>query len=189
MSSAAYELGYLKAGIDILEAYLLSSDLYWTMGASPPPGEPAFRQLTLGGLLLNEHRLQARHLPPALESERQECYTKLQDFIYHHRVAWERKAAREFQARLKLWTGFLNEYRDDPQNHADRYAYEVERRVMLQLLTPYTRDVPRAEQDMLVSLDRLLETVLLRGSFIWDADVIGSFDQATYWYLYGELRR
>jgi len=189
MSATAYELGYLKACIEILDAYLLSNELYWTMGASPPAGEPAFRQLTLGGLLLNEKRLQARRLLPAQEMERQECVTGLQHAIAQHRVAWERKASREYQARLKLWANFLNEYRDDPENHVDRYAYEVERRVMLQLLDPFARDVHRAEQELLGSLDRLLSAVFIPGTFIWEADVTEAFEPGAYWYLYGGLRK
>lgn len=189
MSTAAYELGYLKAGLEVIESYLLSKDLYWTMAASPPAGEPAFRQLTLGGLLLNEQRLRARHLLPAPERERQECVTGLQDIISHHRVAWERKASREFQARLKMWANFLNEYRDNPENHADRYAYEVERRVMQQLLEPYASEVPRADRDLLLSLDKLLGAVFVPGVFIWDVDVSGGFDRVVYWYLYGGLRK
>ena len=189
MSVAAYELGYLNAGIEILEAYLLSGDLYWTMGASPPAGSPPFRQLTLGGLLLNDRRLQARRLTPNQEMERQECAAELQEIIYHHRVAWERKASREFQSRLKMWANFLNEYRDDPENHRDRYAYEVERRVMLQLLETHAREVPHAEQDLLGSLDQVLGAVFLPGAFIWDAEVTGAFDRSSFWYLYGELRK
>ena len=81
MTSAVYELGYLKAGIEILEDYLLSDDLYWAIGASPPPGEPAFRQLTLGGLLLSEQRLLGRQLSPMLDQQRQDCRASLQDFI------------------------------------------------------------------------------------------------------------
>jgi hypothetical protein len=189
MSTTAYELGYLEAGLEILEDYLLSADLYWTIGAIPPPGEPAFRQLTLGGLLLNAQRLLARTLSPAQDRQRQELGAKLDDFIHRHPVAWERKASREFQARLKLWANFLNEYRDDPENHADRYAYEVERRVMLQLLTPYARQISRAEQDLLVSLDKVLEAVFVPGKFIWDAEVAGKFDREVFWYLYGGLRR
>jgi hypothetical protein len=189
MSTAAYELGYLEAGIEILKDYLLSNDLYWAMGASPPPGEPAFRQLTLGGLLLNERRLLARPLSPARDVQRQQWATKLQDFIYRHRVAWERKASREFQARLRLWANFLNEYRDNPENHADRYGYEVERRVMLQLLSPYARDVRPTEQDLLGSLDMLLQAVFITGSFVWEAEVAGGFDPSVFWYLYGGLRK
>jgi hypothetical protein len=188
MSTAAYELGYLKAGLEIIDGYLLSNDLYWTLGASPPLGASAFRQLTLGGLFLNQQRLGARRLSATQEGERQDIISGLHNATLHHRVAWERKASREYRSRLKMWADFLNEYRDNPENHADRYAYEVERRVMLQLLDPYAREVSRAEQDLLGSLDQILGTVFVSGVFIWDADIASAFERAAYWYLYGELR-
>jgi len=189
MSSAAYELGYLKAGVELLESYLQSNDIYWAIAASPPPGEPAYRQLTLGGLLLIEKRLQARQLPGDMEISLQETVTMLQDAISHRPVAWERKASREFGSRLKMWGNFLNDYRDDPENHADRYPYEVERRVMLQLLEPHARDAHRAEHELLRGLDGILNAVLIPGGFIWDAAVIGAFQKELYWYLYGKLRK
>ena len=189
MSSAAYELGYLKAGVELLDSYLQSNDLYWAIAASPPPGEPAYRQLTLGGLLLNEQRLQARSLPRDMEIPCQETVTRLKEAISHRPVAWERKASREFGSRLKMWGNFLNEYREDPENHADRYAFEVERRVMLQLLEPYARDAHPAEHELLSSLDGMLKAVLVPGEFIWDAAVIGAFRKELFWYLYGKLRK
>lgn len=189
MSSAAYELGYLEAGVELLESYLQSGDIYWTIAESPPPGETAYRQLTLGGLLLNAQRLQARRLAPKLEGPRQESTTQLQAAVARHPVAWERKASREFGARLKMWGNYLQEYRDDPENQADRYAYEVERRVMLQLLEPYARDVQRAEFELLRSLDGMVKAVLVPGEFIWDADVISAFRKESFWYLYGKLRK
>lgn len=189
MSSAAYELGYLKAGVELLDSYLQSNDLYWAIAASPPSGEPAYRQLTLGGLLLNEQRLQARSLPHDMDIPYQALVTRLKEAISHHPVAWERKASREFGSRLKMWGNFLNEYRDDPENHADRYPYEVERRVMLQLIEPYARDAHRAEHELLSSLDGVLNAALIPGGFIWDAAVIGAFRKELFWYLYGNLRK
>ncbi len=189
MSSAAYELGYLKAGVELLESYLQSNDIYWAIAASPPPGEPAYRQLTLGGLLLIAQRLQARQLPRDMEIPLQETVTMLQEAISHRPVAWERKASREFGSRLKMWGNFLNEYREDPENQADRYAFEVERRVMLQLLEPHARGAQRAEHELLSSLDAVLNAALIPGVFIWDAAVIGAFRKEPFWYLYGKLRK
>lgn len=189
MTGAAYELGYLKVGVELLDAYLQSNELYWSMAASPPPGEPVYRQLTLGGLLLNQQRLLARPLTQDMDFERQDCVTKLQEIIHRRPVAWERKASREFQSRLRMWGNYLQEYRDDPENHADRYAYEVERRVMLQLLEPYGREVSRAEHELLDALDGILRVMLVPGGFIWDVDLTPGFQKEVYWYLYGELRK
>ena len=60
---------------------------------------------------------------------------------------------------------------------------------MLQLLTPYARMTPSAEQDLLSSLDWVLQAVFVAGSFIWEAEIAGGFDRRVYWYLFGGLRR
>ena len=52
MPSPEYDLRYLKAGIEQLESYLLSSDVYWSIGTRAPAGETPYPQLTIGGLLL-----------------------------------------------------------------------------------------------------------------------------------------
>ena len=49
MKSFAYDLGYLRAGLELLEAYLLAEDVFWPIDASPPEGEPEYPRLTLGG--------------------------------------------------------------------------------------------------------------------------------------------
>lgn len=186
MPSAIYDLGYFQAGVSVLKEYIFSNEIYWPIGANPPAGEPPYPQLTLGGLLLSRIRLQARGLPP---NERKE-YTHLdRDFNTTRsrwRVAWEDKASREFHARLTLWRDFLEEYRASPGNHADRYAYEVTRRVMLDLLTPEAPDVPPEEFELLEILDHVLRSRLVRGEFIWDAELAPGFPAERYWYLYGQ---
>ena len=42
MKSLDYDLGYLTAGLEILERYLLSDDVFWAMNAKPPEGELDF---------------------------------------------------------------------------------------------------------------------------------------------------
>jgi hypothetical protein len=105
------------------------------------------------------------------------------------RVAWEGKAAREFHARLNLWRDFLEEYRENPGNNADRYSYEVQRRVMLQLLSPDAVEAPPAEVQMFHGLDQLLRAVFIPGDFIWEPDLATGFPQETFWYLFGRLRK
>ena len=60
MSSARYDFGYFQAGVELLDDYLLSPQIYWTLGARPPAREPVYPQLTLGGLLLTGAKLRAR---------------------------------------------------------------------------------------------------------------------------------
>lgn len=188
MPSPAFEIGYLRAGVNVLERYLLSSEIYWTMGGRPYPGEKAYPQLTLGGLYLSMARLRSMRL----SLKNQTIFSKLElefDAIRRSwKVAWGRKATHEFHARLFLWRDFIEEYRAQPRNNADRYAYEVSRRVMLQLLAPDAVQVPPVEMELLEGLDKMLKSIYIPGHFIWDEALIDGFPQSTYWYLYGQLK-
>jgi len=189
MPSVRYDLGYLKAGLEILEKYLLAKDLYWPIGVSPPPGEPPYPRLTLSGILLALARLKARELPGKIASEVADLERQLEIIRSHWRVAWEQKVGREFHARLNLWRDFLEEYRKNPANHRDRYIYEVGRRVMLQLLKNEAINLERpAEEELLSALDSLLDAYFSPGKFVWDADLAPGFPRQEFWYLYGNLR-
>lgn len=188
MPDAAYELEYLKAGMGVLESYLFSNDVYWTLQASPPAGGPAYPSLTLGGMLLAQTRLSSTRVSGELQSERDHVLQEFEAIQVHWRVAWEKKAVREFHARLNLWRDYLEEYRSNPKNNADRYLYEVNRRVMLHLLQPFAGDAPQAEKEMLRGLDSLLKSAFLPGRFAWEDWVEPAFPAQPYWYLYGKLR-
>jgi hypothetical protein len=183
--SVVYDLGYFQAGVRVLKEYTLSSEIYWPAGAKPPAGEPSYPQLTLGGLLLAQTRLRARRLPTDQDVELTRLDREFDRVRARWRVAWEAKAGREFHARLVLWRDFLEEYRASPGNNVDRYAYEVSRRVMLALLTPEAPEVLPEELELLGALDQLLETILVRGDFIWDVELEHGFPPEKFWYLYG----
>jgi len=187
MPSPEYDLRYLKAGIEQLESYLLSSDVYWSIGTRAPAGETPYPQLTIGGLLLARLRAQSSIKTSSQQVELEELSGRLNDLRTRWRVAWEGKASKEFPARLNLWKNFLEEYRANPETQYDRYKYEVTRRVMLQLLGAETDNIPQAQRDLLASLDLLLHTVLVSCEFIWDVSLAASFPQEQYWYLYGRV--
>jgi hypothetical protein len=188
MPSAEYDLGYLRAAISALENYLLSNDLYWPIGASSPGGEPAFPRLTLGGMLLAQMRAHARGLTPEQHDELARLDEQMDDVRDRWQVAWERKAGRSFQARLRLWNNFLEDYRESPSANADRYRYEVERRVMLHLLADEAGEVREADMELLEVLDKVVRSALVPGDFIWDAELENGFPREPYWYLYGQLK-
>jgi len=187
MPSPEYDLRYLKAGIEQLEPYLLSSDVYWSIGTRAPAGETPYPQLTLGGLLLARLRAHSSIKKSTQQVELEELSGQLNDLHTRWRVAWEGKASKEFPARLNLWKNFLEEYRANPETQYDRYTYEVTRRVMLHLLGAETENIPQAQRDLLASLDLLLHTIFISGDFIWDVTLTASFPQEQYWYLYGRI--
>ena len=187
MKSFDYDLRYLKAGVDELESYLLSENLYWPLDVKAQANEPAFPNLTLGNLLLSKARLLARHRTLEQDLQLGAILPRLDQVRSQWRAAWNKKAARSLHSRLNTWRDFLEEYRKAPDAHYDRYAYEVGRRVMLDLLLPEL-GAPQEELTGLLSrLDALLQTLLLPGNFIWDAELAGGFPPADFWYLYGSL--
>ena len=177
MSSIEKDKAYVEAGIPELGDYLLSNELYWPISARGY----SLPRLTIGGILLMLARLDAR-------GERTESLRlRLDGIRTRWRVAWETKAGREVQARMRLWSNYLADYRHNPESHADAYSHEVSYRVMLHLLMAEL-PTPQAEESALSHLDTLLRTRLLPGDFIWDADLEGGFPGKVYWYLYGKLK-
>jgi hypothetical protein len=183
-----YDLRYLNAGIADLEAYLLSQEIYWPLAKSAPPGSPPYPRLTLGNLLLARARLSARRLTSTWRLELERLDGRLEETRQRWMSAWRQKAQREFGVRLNLWRDYLEEYRQNPEGNIDRYAYEVNRRVLLQLLEPEAGELPRAELELLSGLDQLLNAVFVSGRFVWERELERAFPAAPYWYLYGRPR-
>lgn len=188
MPSIEYDLVYLRGGLADLEAYLLSDELYWPIGVKPPRGDPPYPRLTLGGILFSRQNLVNRGLDAAQSQEYSELTAKLNEMRLHWQTAWQAKARRSFSSRLVQWSNFMDDYRKQPENNTDRYAYEVRGRVMLQLLEPESQAIPTAELDLVNGLDRVLQASFRPGSFVWDSGLSPCYPQSQFWYLYGRLR-
>ena len=188
MPSANYDLGYLKTAVDLLREYLLSDEIYWKLNVSSFPGEPAYPSLTLGGLLLAQTRTRARPLTPDQQVQFTQLVQKIDQLRTKWRSAWEKKSKNEYHARINLWRDFLDDYRRNPDDNADRYAYEVSRRVMLQLLEIEIDEIPQSELILLSGLDGILAGLLTTGEFIWDDELVSGFPRGEYPYLYGNLK-
>ena len=177
MDTLLTDMAYLEAGIPEVEAYLLSEALYWPVRAR------GYRlpRMTLAGLLLALERIRAGDQPVAsLAAQLEAARSKW-------RVAWENKAAREYRARFGLWKGYLEEYRENPEQHADAYPYQVRYRVMLHLLEVELPVEPK-EMEALKGLDAFLRVSLAPSDFLWDPRLEAAFPYEVYWYLYGKLR-
>jgi hypothetical protein len=190
MVSIEYDLNYLAEAVPSLEGYLHSTEIYWAVGGSPPAGHPAYPRLTLGNVLLSRARLRAweggSRLSPEQAGRLSRLDIELGALRSKWRVAWSNKAGREFSARLRLWRDYLEEYRENPAGNVDRFAYEVGRRVMLQLLAQEADKVPPAEKELLAGLDRILEAVLVPAGFVWELELAAAFPREVYPYLYGK---
>lgn len=186
---AEHDLRYLKSGIEQLEVYLLSQEVYQPIGISTSIGESPYPQLTLGNLLLAQKRARATVQTQFQRSEWNLLSQELEATRSHWRVAWGKKARAEFQARLNLWGEFLEEYGRDPEANFDRYGYEVGRRALLQILSAEVDDLKETNQETLADMDRFLEKVFVPGEFIWGIKLASSFPSMPYWYLYGCIKR
>ena len=177
MTSPDKDRVYLEAGIPELEDYLLSDELYWPITARGYD----LPRLTVGGILLTQSQLKARN-------ERIESLEAQLDAVRSKwRVAWETKAGREVQARMRLWGNYLADYRHNPEGHADAYPHEVRYRVMLQLLLSELPTQTSIQEEM-SQLDSLIRGYLISGDFIWETDLQAGFPREVYWYLYGKLK-
>jgi hypothetical protein len=187
MPGFEYDLRFLRASVEQLEAYLLSKELYWPLGIGAPAGEPSYPQLTLGWLLLAQRRASVTALPGVQEAELERWRVQLEATRVRWRIAWEQKARWELRARLNLWRNFIEEYRAAPEANYDRYAYEVGRRVMAGLLAKEVGEIPHADEEMLAGLDKILRASLVTGEFIWEAGLQDGFPREEFWFLYGRL--
>jgi hypothetical protein len=184
---SAYGLEYLRAAADLLERYLLSDEIYWQLNGRGVSGE-LLPSLTLGGVLLAKKCTQALLESTPQAAELWQIEAQIDHLRNKWQVAWEKKAAHEISARLKLWRDFLEDYKRDPENNADRYPYEVGRRVMLSLLQSETNLVPTAESDLLTLLDNFLNSRLVPAGFIWDHSLEAAFPKDQFPFLYGVLK-
>src|SRR3972149_4080497 len=184
-SNADYDIDFLQAGVEVLENYLFSKELYWPIGITAPTGERPYPHLTLGALLLAQMRAHAWSLTYGQRDKLARLDEQIDDLRDRWQSAWRRKSAHSFQARLNLWRDFLEDYRRNPQEHASRYGYEAGRRVMLHLLAQETDEIPPTGLELLAGLDQLLQAKFVAGEFIWEPEMSPAFPRDTYWYLYG----
>jgi hypothetical protein len=187
MPSFQYDLRYIQKGVSVLERYLLSNEMYWTVDVEAPKGEPAYPKLTLEVLLLSILRIQSRWLAPSDENQVTQIISEIEILKNHWQVAWENKANRGYHSRLNLWKNFIIDYKDAPDTHVDRYTYEVRSRVFLEILKKDTGKLDQATQETLEGLDRWLKIILIPSKFIWDMDIEVGFPRDVFWYLYGIL--
>jgi hypothetical protein len=189
MKDKTYDLAFLRNGLDELESYLLSDELFWPMTGHPPGQSTSFFKLTLGNLLLSMQRLSAYALTGSFTPQENAEYTKLRTLVdtiqQKWQVSWQKKADQEFPSRFKQWVNVLNEIKNDRYNNAAYYANDVRTRVLLDLLTPYSTESQGYD---LSPLDAALRNMLKPAPFLWGEALEPGFPEKTYWYLYGKIK-
>lgn len=181
----AYEIQYLQAGTEELEAYLLSDDLFWPIHAAPPAGMQPYPRLTLGGLSLAQKRAGALIKSREEAWQVEQIIRRIDIARQKWRLRWDDKAHRELMSRLMQWRNYLQEYRQDPVRHAAYYPYEIRWRVLIELLEKNVEAVSENENELRTGLDLILKSVFKPGEFVWDKELQPAFAEDAYWYLYG----
>src|SRR4030043_2371492 len=97
MRSPEYDLRYIDAGMEILENYLLSDEVFWLININPPLGEPEYPGLTLDWILLAKTRLAGHRISPDQKDQVEQVNSKLEFIRSKWRVAWEQKASQCYQ--------------------------------------------------------------------------------------------
>ena len=175
MTSPEEDLRFLKEAVPQLQDYLLSNEMYWPLSGSLP-------RLTPGSLLLTLARL---HADSAVDIQRLDAQVAIVRTKW--RAALEKKAARELANRLRLWSQFLSDYIDAPDQNLESYRTEVRGRAILQLLLAELPDAP--ESKALADLDDVLRSRLVPGEFLWEPELQSIFPSSDFWFLYGRLRQ
>jgi hypothetical protein len=173
MNSKEEDLRFVKEAVPQLQEYLLSNELYWPLSGSLP-------RLTPGSLLLTLARLEIQEPVEASKMEAQ-----VQSICAKWRSAWEKKVAREMANRLRLWSQFLSDYVNAPDQNLDSYRTEARGRTILQLLLIEQPDAP--EKIAMTELDGMLKSRLVPGEFLWEPELQAVFPENIFWFLYGKL--
>ncbi len=175
---------FVREADAVLEDYLLSPELFWQMsGMLPGSSGMGMLQLTLGNLCLSLERLSAVEWLPKEQTELAAMRAHIEAVRNRWRANWAKKAAQEYQARLRQWAAYLQEVPE--RSSIAGYAYQVRLRVILELLN---REIVREADDVptshLFRLDQRLRTLTAPAEFVWETEVQPAFPADAFWFLY-----
>lgn len=173
MNSPEQDRKFFEAGLQELEPYLLSKELYWRS----PVQTTDFTQVTPGVMLLVRERLKGWKSPGLPELS-----MRLEAVRSKWRSAWDAKARREVRARSGMWKDYLAEVRREPSAAFRQYPYQARLRVILALLLDDLREQP---SEALSGLDDSLKRMWHPTAFVWDAALEWNFPPQSFWFLYG----
>lgn len=162
--------------------YIYETELYGPM----PPTLP---RLTMGGLLMRLHRLNAISalLSPAQQTKLAEAQAIFDKMRTEWAVAYEGKLDREIDARLKALGNLVNECKDEQRRCIESYASEIEKRVMLEHLIAEAKarnTLKDAQKAGVAGFDASMRAYLEHSDFIWDARLKPAYPAERFSYLY-----
>ena len=189
MTFFADELKYVRYGLEELEHYLLSKELFWPVLIHPATSSSGYPKLTLGNMLLSLQSIEAlsagQQLKQAEEAEYHRLKTEVEAVHHKWAVAWGEKAAHEYVSRLNQWGEVLDEIHENPHDQAAFYHSGVRLRVLLELLEA---DVPEGKRPEIGPVDFSLKAIFEPGDFIWEEELKPGFPEDKFWFLYGGIQ-
>lgn len=172
-----------------LEDYLLSPELFWPLsGAQPGNSALGMLQFTLGNLCLSLEKLSAVEWPEMEQADLAAMRAHIEAVRNRWRANWSKKAAQEYQTRLKQWASYLQDLSGE-QGSVSGYAYQARLRAIIDMLK---RDIVREPDDIptsnLIGLDQRLRALSQPAEFVWEPEVQSAFPAGEYWYLYISIK-
>jgi hypothetical protein len=179
----------LLLGVDELETYLLSGELYWPLFTNPKMKlvNPRSR-LTPGNLLLSIQCLSSTELDDGRRSIVDAKITAFEKIRKTWKSHWLQKAQMEYHARLDLWMAYLQDLLAERELHIMNYTYAVRWRVILQLLGKEGITLSDTACGSLLAMDETLKVISQPANFIWWEPCQNGFSESDYWFLYRRIK-
>ncbi|MBT3240516.1 MAG: hypothetical protein HON98_01360 [Chloroflexi bacterium] len=180
-----YNINYVQAGAGELKDYLLSKELFWPLQVQTTAGQVPYPKLTIGNLLFYMRRAKATILEDSQKSQYDQLEHTVKKIHSDWQVAWEEKAKKEYQSRLRQWRIYLGDLNKEESSSAFHYKTKVKIRIFLELLS---ESVPVIQDKELESLDTVLRAHFIAGDFMWELFNSSEFPQEKFWYMYGYVK-
>lgn len=172
------DLKELEAMAAALVPYVYEDELYGRVGMNMP-------SLTVGAILLRLHRLRAleNQLTPTqraiLDQAEAQVEAAKRDWDSH----FQKKLAREAEARLRDIMTYIRESKESPQIAANAYLPEALRRTMIaEIMNALSDKGDLVGRALLV--DSELKNYLQDSDFIWAKSLQPVYPAERYWWLY-----
>lgn len=181
------DLTAYTAMVNNLVPYIYEKELFGQIGNRLP-------RLTLGGMLMRQHRLQTlRHeLKPEEVLAFDEAITKLKDLRYEWLNHYKDKLLQEFNSRVNAMGFFIEECDADWSTCDANWPNEAEKRTIIAHVVEEAtaQKIYETEQrNKLNKLDQKLRRFFREDNFLWDDRLQDAYPKQAFWWLYGRPGR
>lgn len=178
----AADVRTLEAMAANLTPYVYEKDLYGVISSDST-------RLTVGGLLMRLHRLEALNL----SAEQRQRVQNARQQLEHARSEWQShykdKILQELQARLNNLAAFVAEYSEDKQSARSAYPAEATHRTIVEALRQEAERLHIWSDELrakLRDLDARLRGLLDKDNptFVPPTGLESAYPESEYWWLY-----